>query len=107
MKLTSLINQSEFGFANWNTIKKWNRKAEENKSYKMKTNKATAKRFWIRGTRRNKVFVHNRVGFQHLMRNKSSTALSKSSWNKELTCKGDIKRIKKLMPYWKRRKYLI
>lgn len=69
--------------------------------YKMKTHKATAKRFRI--TKNGKVLrLHG--GKSHLRRKKSTRTKHKFRGMVEVTNSGDIKRIKRLAPYLKQYK---
>lgn len=53
---------------------------------------------------RNRTFKYYAVGYRHLNRNKTNRNLSrKRGWL--LTNKGDIKKARKYMPYFRRRKY--
>jgi large subunit ribosomal protein L35 len=66
------------------------------KKYKLKTHKATAKRFRVTGTGK---IVRTKGGKSHLRRRSSKRV--KRQWDKMLvvTHKGSIKRIRRLAPY--------
>ncbi|GIK29856.1 MAG: 50S ribosomal protein L35 [Chloroflexi bacterium] len=68
------------------------------KKYKLKTHKATAKRFKVTGTGK---LMRTKGGKSHLRRNSSKR--TKRQWDKtlEVTSSGQAKRIKRLAPYLK------
>lgn len=66
------------------------------KKYKMKTHKATAKRFRVTGGGK---VVRTKGGKSHLRRRKSSRSKRKFDKMLEVTHNGDIKKVKKLAPY--------
>jgi len=73
--------------------------------YKLKTHSGLKKRMKVVGTLWNKEFKFYPVGKQHLNECKSPNNLSRKKKIKTLSCKGDIKRVKKLLPYWNFSKY--
>ena len=73
-----------------------------NKKYKLKTNKAARKRFFIVGSIRDKRFQYKSSNARHLMRNKSRSNKIKKRKMKVLDHPGSIKYIKKLLPYYKK-----
>ncbi len=75
------------------------------KFYKMKSHKGLSKRIKIEGGTRNIMFRFKAPGARHLMRNKSNRNKRFKKKVRYLTGKGDIKRAKKLLPYFKRKKY--
>mmetsp|Transcript_23838 Transcript_23838/g.18192 ORF Transcript_23838/g.18192 Transcript_23838/m.18192 type:complete len:90 (-) Transcript_23838:29-298(-) len=86
------------------------RKVQEKKAlkrgkYKLKTKKAFQKRFRVCGALRDKKFKYKAVGYRHLQRNKTrrNRTTNKGYF---LIVKGDIKKAKKMMPYFRRRKFL-
>ena len=70
--------------------------------YKLKTNKAARKRFFILGAMRDKRFQFKSSGARHLMRNKSKTNKLKKRKMKVLHTYGDIRYMKRLLPYYKK-----
>jgi len=66
---------------------------------KIKTHKATAKRF--KYSKRGKL-MRTRQGKSHLRRKKSKRALRMLTDMHEVTTKGEIKRVNKLAPYLKK-----
>ena len=86
-------------------MRKVREKQQKVGKFKLKTKKAFAKRFKICGTLRNRMFKHWAPGYRHLNRNKTSTNLKKVR-GRFLTAMADIKKAKKLFPYFRRRKYL-
>lgn len=85
-------------------MRKVNAKYARVKKYKLKTKKAFQKRFEVCGGIRNKSFKFTAQGFHHLNRNKTGQNLgrTRSRW---LTNLADVKKARKFMPYFKRRKY--
>jgi large subunit ribosomal protein L35 len=76
------------------------RKAPKGK-YKLKTHRATAKRFKITGGGK---LMRTKGGKGHLRRNTSKRSKALFSKGVEVTSKGNIKRIKRLAPYLRRYK---
>ena len=76
-------------------------KKVKKKKYKLKTYKAAAKRFRVTGTGK---VVRTKGGKSHLRRRKSKRVKAQLSSMLEVTCKGDVKRIKRLAPYMKQYK---
>lgn len=66
------------------------------KKYKMKTHKATAKRFRVTATGK---IMRTKGGKSHLRRRSSSRVKRKFDKNIEVTASGEKKRIRKLAPY--------
>lgn len=69
--------------------------------YKLKTHSGLKKRLRVVGPTIHREFKFFPAGKQHLMNNKSSNNLRRKTKPKFLECPGDIKRVKKLLPYWK------
>jgi large subunit ribosomal protein L35 len=68
---------------------------------KLKTHKATAKRFKLTGSGK---LVRTKGEKRHLRRNKSKRA-KRSAWKMfEVETPGEVKRIKRLLPYFKKNK---
>ena len=66
---------------------------------KMKTHKATAKRFKVTGTGK---LLRTKIGKSHLRRKKSKRVLRLFDEYLEVTDKASVKRVKRLAPYlWK------
>jgi len=63
---------------------------------KIKTHKATAKRFKLTGSGK---LVRTKGGKTHLRRNRSKRAKNMLSTMIEVDTPGEVKRIKRLMPY--------
>lgn len=68
--------------------------------YKLKTHSGVKKRIKIIGAIHERQFKFYPAGKQHLMNNKSANNLNRKK-PRVLECPGDIKRLKKVMPYWK------
>lgn len=66
------------------------------KKYKLKTHKATSKRFRMTGTGK---IVRTKGGKSHLRRRSSKRTKRQFDKGIEVTQSGEIKRIKKLAPY--------
>ncbi|MEQ8672117.1 MAG: 50S ribosomal protein L35 [Aggregatilineales bacterium] len=66
------------------------------KKYKLKTHKATAKRFRVTGTGK---LVRTKGGKSHLRRRKSKRTKNQFDKGIEVTSTGDKKRVRKLAPY--------
>ena len=66
------------------------------KKYKLKTHKATAKRFRVTGGGK---VVRTKGGKSHLRRRSSKRTKRQFDKGIEVTCKADAKKIKKLAPY--------
>jgi len=75
--------------------------AKKKKKYKLKTHKATAKRFRVTGSGK---LVRTKGGKSHLRRRKSKRTKSKLASMLEVTGRGDKKRVKRLAPYLKKYK---
>ena len=77
------------------------------KKYKLKTKKSFQKRVRVVGGLREKAFKYYPVGHRHLNRNKSRNALNYDRYHRHLlTTPGDQRRAKRLLPYFKKRKFL-
>jgi len=63
---------------------------------KMKTHKATAKRFRLTGSGK---LVRTKGGKSHLRRRRSKRAKKMYSRMLVVECKGEVKRVNRLMPY--------
>ena len=75
------------------------RKKKKGKKYKLKTHKATAKRFRITGSGK----IMRTKGRQgHFRRRKSKRAKRQFMWMQEVEAKSYKQRIKRLAPYLKR-----
>ena len=74
--------------------------------YKLKTNKAAQKRFRVVGGMRDKGFKYHAVGHRHLNRNKSRRCLQRKKRRHVLQHMTDVKKLKKLLPYFKKRRAL-
>ena len=74
-------------------------KAKKPKKYKLKTHKATAKRFRMTGSGS---IVRTRGPKSHLRRKKSARTKSELAKMIEVTTPGEKRRIKRLAPYLKR-----
>eukprot|EP00344_Euplotes_crassus_P000892 CAMPEP_0197001918 /NCGR_PEP_ID=MMETSP1380-20130617/6507_1 /TAXON_ID=5936 /ORGANISM="Euplotes crassus, Strain CT5" /LENGTH=82 /DNA_ID=CAMNT_0042419779 /DNA_START=225 /DNA_END=473 /DNA_ORIENTATION=- len=70
--------------------------------FKLKTNKSARKRFIIAGPLRDKRFCFKSSNHNHLLRNKSKNNKMKKRRMKSLKTIGNIKYIKKLLPYWRK-----
>lgn len=68
--------------------------------YKLKSHSGLKKRLRVVGPINEREFKFYPAGKRHLMNNKSSNNLNRKKV-KYLECPGDIKRVKKLLPYWK------
>jgi large subunit ribosomal protein L35 len=66
------------------------------KKYKLKTHKATAKRFRLTGSGK---LVRTKGGKSHLRRRKSKRTKAQLDGMLEVTARGDKKRVKQLAPY--------
>ncbi len=71
------------------------------KKYKLKTHKATAKRFRLTGSGK---LVRTKGGKSHLRRRKSKRTKAQLDGMLEVTTRGDKKRVKQLAPYLKKYK---
>lgn len=76
------------------------RKAPKGK-YKIKTHRATAKRFKVTGTGK---LMRTKIGKGHLRRNTSKRTKALLSEMVEVKSKGIAKRVKRLAPYLRRHK---
>jgi large subunit ribosomal protein L35 len=76
------------------------RKAPKGK-YKLKTHRATAKRFKVTGTGK---LMRTKIGKGHLRRNTSKRTKALLSEMVEVKSKGIAKRVKRLAPYLRRHK---
>ena len=63
---------------------------------KLKTHKATAKRFKLTGSGK---LMRTKGGKSHLRRNRSDRAKRAYMWMHEVVASGEIKRVKRLAPY--------
>ena len=75
------------------------KKAKKPKKYKLKTHKATAKRFRVTGSG---TIVRTKGPKSHLRRKKSVRSKRAFSKMVEVAASGDKRRIKRLAPYLKR-----
>ena len=85
-------------------MRKVREKQAKVKKYKLKTKKAFQKRFEVCGSIRNKMFKFHAQGYRHLNRNKTNQNLKRTR-HRFLLSIADVKKAKKFMPYYKRRKY--
>lgn len=76
------------------------------KKFKLKTVKAAQKRFLVVGTLADRAFKYHAVGHRHLNRNKSRRNLKAAKRRHLLEHLADHKKMKRLLPYHKRRKAL-
>ncbi|MBN1429790.1 MAG: 50S ribosomal protein L35 [Anaerolineae bacterium] len=76
-------------------------KAKKPKKYKLKTHKATAKRFRVTGSG---AVMRTKGPKSHLRRKKSDRTKGELSKMVEVTAPGQLRRIKRLAPYLKRYK---
>ena len=76
------------------------------KLYKMKSHSGFKKRFWVTGGLNDKKFKFKSAGARHLMRNKSWKCKMRKRRMRTLVTRGDNKRAKQMMPYYKRKKTL-
>ncbi len=76
------------------------------KKYKLKTKKAAQKRFFVVGARDDRAFKYHAVGHRHLNRNKSHRNRKAAKRRHILDHLADHKKMKRLLPYYKRRKFL-
>ena len=87
-------------------VKAKNLKGRNVRKYKMKTKKAAQKRFMVVGGLRHRAFAYHPVGHRHLNRNKSTRNIQRAKKSCRLTHIGDVNRMKKLLPYFKKKKAL-
>ena len=76
------------------------------KKYKLKTSKAAQKRFNVVGGLRVRDFLYKAVGHRHLNRNKSRINLQRAKRRHLLKSAGDARHMKRLLPYFKKRRAL-
>ena len=76
------------------------------KKIKLKTKKSAQKRFMVVGARDDRAFKYRAVGHRHLNRNKSHRNLKAAKRRHILDHLADHKKMKRLLPYYKRRKAL-
>ncbi len=76
------------------------------KKYKLKTKKSAQKRFRVVGSFEDRAFKYHAVGHRHLNRNKSSRNLKAAKRRHLLDHLADHKKMKRLLPYYKRKKAL-
>lgn len=76
------------------------------KKFKLKTKKSAQKRFFVVGSLRDRGFKYHAVGHRHLNRNKSHRNLKRAKRRHLLDHLADHKKMKRLLPYYKRRKFL-
>ena len=76
------------------------------KKYKMKTKKAAQKRFHVVGKLGEKSFKYHACGHRHLNRNKSRANLKRAKRRHVLGHAADVRKMKKLLPYFKKRRSL-
>lgn len=74
--------------------------------YKLKTKKAAQKRFRVVGALRDKAFKYHAVGHRHLNRNKTKMCLRRKKTRHTLKHAADARKMKKLLPYFKKRRSL-
>jgi ribosomal protein L35 len=74
--------------------------------YKLKTKKSAQKRYNVVGGLRDRTFKHFAVGHRHLNRNKSHRNRKAAKRPQYLTHLADAKKMRRMMPYFKRRKAL-
>ena len=76
-------------------------KKRKTKKYKLKTHKATAKRFKVTGSGK---IVRTKGGKSHLRRRKSKRTKAQFTKMLEVKTAGDRKRVSRLAPYLKKHK---
>ena len=76
------------------------------KKYKLKTKKSAQKRFLVVGRLADRAFKYHAVGHRHLNRNKSWANRKRAKRRHTLDHLADHKKMKRLMPYYKRRRSL-
>ena len=76
------------------------------KKYKLKTKKAIQKRFFVVGSLRDRGFKYHAVGHRHCNRNKSRRNIVRARRRHVISLLADHKRLKRMLPYHKRRKAL-
>ena len=76
------------------------------KKMKLKTKKSAQKRFRVVGSLMDRAFKYHAVGHRHLNRNKSRRNLKAAKRRHVLEHLADHKKMKRLQPYYKRRKAL-
>jgi ribosomal protein L35 len=87
-------------------MRKVREKQKPTRKFRLKTKKAFQKRYRICGGLRNKMFKFHAPGYRHLNRNKTNQNLKRRR-SRFLHNLMDVKKAKKFMPYFKRRKYLM
>ena len=76
------------------------------KFYKLKTKKSVQKRFNVAGPLRARMFQYHAVGHRHLNKNKSHRDLKNAKRPHVIQHMGDMKKLRCLLPYLRRRKAL-
>ena len=76
------------------------------KKYKLKTKKSAQKRFRVVGSLLDRAFKYHAVGHRHLNRNKSHRNRKAAKRRHILDHLADHRKMKRLMPYYKKRKSL-
>ena len=76
------------------------------KFYKLKTKKSVQKRFNVVGALRERAFSYHAVGHRHLNKNKSRRDLKRAKRPHFIQHMGDMKKLRCLLPYYRRRKAL-
>jgi ribosomal protein L35 len=87
-------------------MRKVREKQKPTRKFRLKTKKAFQKRFRICGSLRNKMFKFAAQGYRHLNRNKTNRNLKRRR-SRFLQNLADVKKAKKFLPYFKRRKYIM
>ncbi len=77
------------------------RKKTKTKKYKLKTHKATAKRFKVTGSGK---LMRTKIGKGHLRRNTSKRTKALLAETQEVQSKGIAKRVRRLAPYLRKYK---
>ena len=76
------------------------------KKYKLKTKKSIQKRFHVIGSLGERGFKYRAIGHRHLLRHKSTRNLKAAKRKHVIESKANIRRLKKLLPYFKKRRSL-
>jgi len=74
------------------------------KPYKMKTKKGLSKRLQIVGARHDRGFKYRSPGLRHKLRHKTANNRLRKRQPKYIS-KADLRHVKRMLPYHKKRKY--
>ena len=97
MRFAVRVKYTQTGYQNRSTIV--TRKQSTGKKYKIKTHKATSKRFKVTGSG---MLVRTKIGKSHLRRNSSKRVKALFSEMLPVKGRGIIKRVHRLAPYLKK-----